>query len=89
MKALCLWTDNQANAETLENDLKELLENVNWNYVTLPCFLDLIKNFSIIRRHPSFIKIVTKEFNMRAKFNPETTALDAPRFSYKYNKTQQ
>jgi hypothetical protein len=25
---------------------------------------------------------------MRSKFNPETSNLDAPRFSYKYNKAQ-
>lgn len=87
IKGLCMWTEGQENTETLESDLRELLENVNWNYVTLPCFLDLTRNFPAIRRHPSFQKLMLKEFNMRFKFNPETTNLDPPRFSYKHNKS--
>jgi len=31
---------------------------------------------------------VHKEFNLRLKFNAETTNLDPPRNCYKYNKTQ-
>lgn len=86
VKALCMWTEGQELREGLEQDLSELLENVNWNYVSLPCMLDLIRNFPFIRRNLTFHKIITKEFALRNKFNPETTNLDAPRFSYKYNK---
>ena len=56
--------------------------------MSLQCFLDLFRNFPLIRRHPSFKKQVTKEFKSREKFNSETSKVDAPRFCYKYNKTQ-
>jgi hypothetical protein len=54
VKALCMWTEGKEDKTLLESDLRELLENVNWNFVTLPCFLDLIKSFPVVRRHPSF-----------------------------------
>lgn len=54
VKAVCLWAEGQDLRESLDQDLVEILENVNWNYVTLPCFLDLMRNFPIIRRNSSF-----------------------------------
>jgi hypothetical protein len=51
IKSLCMWADGKDDKGELENDLKELLENVNWNYVTIPCLLDIMKNFPFIRRH--------------------------------------
>jgi hypothetical protein len=86
VKSLCMWADGQENWTHLDLDLMELLENVNWNYVSLPCILDLMRNFPYIRRNPTFRKTINKEFAMRNKFNPETTQLDGPRFSYKYNR---
>jgi hypothetical protein len=83
-----MWAEGQELRQNLDKDLSELLENVNWNYVALPCLLDLIRNFACIRRNPTFHRILNKEFSLRNKFNPETSNLDAPRFSYKYNKTQ-
>ena len=56
VKALCLWSINQEQTEYLENDLKELIPNVNWNYVSLPCILDMIKSFPVMRRHHAFKK---------------------------------
>lgn len=88
VKSLCMWAEGQENRAHLDLDLMELLENVNWNYVTLQCLLDLIRNFPYIRRNPTFKKTIMKEFAMRNKFNPETSQLDGPRFSYKYNKLQ-
>jgi len=70
----------------MDSDLIELLENVNWNFVSLQCILDLIRNFPYIRRNPTFHKMVNKEFAFRNKFNAETSILDPLRFSYKYNK---
>lgn len=88
IKAICLWLEGQEPREELESELQELLENVYWNHVTTACFLDLIRNFAVIRRHPTFQKIIHKEFNLRLKFNPENCGqLDAPRFCYKYNRT--
>jgi hypothetical protein len=83
-----MWAEGQELRPNLDTDLSELLENVNWNFVTLSCLLDLIRNFPYVRRNMTFHKMLNKEFTMRNKFNPETTNLDAPRFSYKYNKTQ-
>jgi hypothetical protein len=88
MKALCLWLEGQEPHERLEADLTELLENVHWNYVSTACFLDIMRNFAAIRRHPRFRKAVLSEFNLRLKFTPDTTVkLDGPRFCYKYNRT--
>ena len=87
IKAICMWAEGQDLRPNLDTDLSELLDNVNWNYVTLSCLLDLIRNFPYVRRNMTFHRIINKEFAMRNKFNPETTNLDAPRFSYKYNKT--
>ena len=68
--------------------MAELLENVNWNFVTLPCVLDMIRNFPYLRRNARFQQLVTKEFAFRNKFNPEQSTMDAPRFCYKYNKAK-
>jgi hypothetical protein len=86
VKALCMWAEGQESRTALDLDLTELLENVNWNYVSLPCILDMIRNFPSIRRNPTFHKTISKEFAFRHKFNPETSNLEAARPSYKYNK---
>jgi hypothetical protein len=36
----------------LELDIKELMENVNWNYVPVECILDLLRNFPVLRSNP-------------------------------------
>ena len=88
IKAVCMWAEGQDLRPNLDTDLSELLENVNWNFVTLSCLLDLIRNFPYVRRNMTFHKIINKEFTLRNKFNAETSNLDAPRHCYKYNKTQ-
>ena len=40
-----MWSEGQEARAKLETDLGELLENVNWNYVSLQCILDIIRNF--------------------------------------------
>jgi len=35
VKSLCMWAEGQENRAHLDLDLMELLENVNWNYVSL------------------------------------------------------
>ena len=45
LKAVCMWSEGQEARAKLETDLGELLENVNWNYVSLQCILDIIRNF--------------------------------------------
>jgi len=88
VKAVCLWLEGQDPREGLDKDLGEVLQNVNWNYVSTPCFLDLIRNFHGIRRNRAFRDAVGKEFKQRLKFDPEKADLKVPRFSYKYNRTQ-
>jgi hypothetical protein len=44
-KAICMWIEGQELRPFLDADLAELLENINWNYVSLQCILDLIRNF--------------------------------------------
>lgn len=88
MKAICMWIEGQEPHAGLDEDLGELLENVNWTYVSLQCLLDMIRNFPQIRRNSRFQALVTKEFAFRNKFNPETSNMDAPRFCYKYSKVQ-
>ena len=83
-----MWLEGQEPKDTLEKDLGEILQNINWNYVSTHCFLDLMRNFPSIRRHKSFKDIVTKEFKQRLKFDPEKADLKVPRFSYKYSRTQ-
>jgi hypothetical protein len=86
MKAICMWIEGQEPHAGLDEDLGELLDNVNWTYVSLQCLLDMIRNFPQIRRNSRFQTLVTKEFAFRNKFNPETSNMDAPRFCYKYSK---
>ncbi len=45
VKALCMWCEGQDVRANLDQDLIELIENVNWNFVSLQCILDLIRNF--------------------------------------------
>ena len=35
-------------------DLNEVLNNVNWDYVSLPCFLDLLRNEPMFRKCQAF-----------------------------------
>lgn len=35
-------------------DLNEVLINVNWDYVSLPCFLDLLRNEPMFRKCQAF-----------------------------------
>ena len=84
VKAICGWVGDGTNGKATE--LEDLLSNVNWTYVSIPCFLDLIRSYPVIRRHPSFRSVVLKEFQFRLKFSPDTSSLDPPRFSYKYSK---
>ena len=35
VKALCMWVEGQEVGKGVDSDLMELLENVNWNYVSL------------------------------------------------------
>lgn len=73
-------------------DLNEILLNVNWDYVTLPCLLDVLRTEPLFRKCDSFRVAVKAQFNIRIN-NASQDAIDAahtsfnnePRFCYKYN----
>ena len=41
-----LFAENQI---SLQAELSEILANVNWDFVSLPCILDVIRNEPLIR----------------------------------------
>ena len=43
---------------TLQQDLDEILSNVNWDFVSLPCLLDVIRNDPTIRQNKTFRKVM-------------------------------
>jgi hypothetical protein len=65
VKGICMWAEGQEVRHALDKDISELIENVNWNYVSLPCLLDLIRNFPQVRRNSTFHRIINKEFALR------------------------
>jgi len=81
VRAICTWA-GQGGADP--DSLKEVLENVNWNYVSVAAILDLLRNHPTIRRVPSFQNLIRKEMAMRLKFNPEQSKVDPPRYAYKF-----
>lgn len=58
VKSICMWNEGQDNRFNLDVELSELLENINWNYVSLQCILDLVRNFPYMRRNPTFQKLI-------------------------------
>jgi len=82
-------------ARDLAAELNEILMNVNWDFVSLPCLLDLLRTEPMFRKCDSFRKAVKAQFKVRAdcknmeaieaahnQFNAE------PRFCYKNNTSQ-
>ena len=57
--------DKSATQTNLQSDLSEILQNVNWDFVSLPCILDAIRNESILRTNSVFRKAVKTQFKER------------------------
>lgn len=60
---LCLSSEREMNphdqrasqtVNDLISDLNEILANVNWDYTSLPCILDTLRNEPLIRKCPAF-----------------------------------
>ena len=72
-----------------------MLANVNWDYVSLPCIIDLLRTEPIMRKCEAFQQAVKTQFAVRMNRESQD-AIDAahnhfncePRFSYKYNTSQ-
>lgn len=63
------------------SDTKELLESINWAYLSFASILDITNNFPEIRNDPAFHKILKEEINRRLEGRePDNQA----RRSYKY-----
>ena len=41
--------NNESNVRTLQEDLGEILHGVNWDYVSLPCIVDIIRSVPLLR----------------------------------------
>ena len=51
--------------EDLIADLNEILTNINWDYVSLPCILDVLRSEPLFRKCEAFRKALKSQFNIR------------------------
>lgn len=64
--AFFLWAQNPVNNQ---ESISSLVSDINWNFVSLPCLLNLIKNSQQIRSNNDFQTLIQKELMMRLKFS--------------------
>ena len=79
----------------LINDLNEILSNVNWDFVSLPCLLDILRTEPLFRKCDAFRSALKAQFNIRlnsksisAREAAKSPFNNEPRFSYKHNMSQ-
>lgn len=65
--SLCIWLRKN---EMFAGNIKELLDNVNWSYVSLSILLETARNFSPLRTNEYFRKIFQDEINKRKDNSP-------------------
>ena len=78
--------------QDIVSDLNEILSCVNWDYVTLPCLLDLVRTEPLFRKCDALYTAIKAQFNVRMD-NDSIEAIEAahnqfncePRFCYKFN----
>lgn len=62
-------------------DIKDLIENILWEYISIDNLLDVVDHFPMLRKNKAFQKLFKNEmqrrFDSREPFNP-------PRKCYKY-----
>ena len=84
-------------SSSLQTDLAEILPNVNWDFVSLPCILDIIRTIPIVSKNPVFKKAIKAQFEARRERSSQeaieqmaSTGLNVceARYYYKYNKSQ-
>lgn len=51
--------------DDLITDLNEILTNINWDYVSLPCILDVLRSEPLFRKCEAFRKALKSQFNIR------------------------
>ncbi len=81
----------------LASDIKELLENINWDYLSVHSLVDVVENFPVIRENKVFKKIFAQEMNKRLQSRKahHVTSLcvetieTPPRRSYKYRTNEE
>ena len=84
-----------AEQNSLQGDLDEILMNVNWDFVSLPCLLDMVRNEPSIRQNKVFRQAMQAQLAVRNdRSSAEAIKLASssfnsmPRFAYKHNKSQ-
>ena len=85
--ALCIWLSAERDkSEYTGDEMKELLENINWEYVSMYSLVDLTNNFPLLKTNKVFKKILSNEINRRLE-GRENQLL--PRRSYKYQTSEE
>ena len=54
-----------AEMQDLISDLNEILQCVNWDYVTLPCLLDLVRSEPLFRKCEALNSAIKAQFKVR------------------------
>lgn len=52
-------------SKNLVKDLNEILQNVNWDYVSLPCLLDVLRSEPLMRKCDAFKAAIKAQFEVR------------------------
>lgn len=52
-------------SKNLIKDLNEILQNVNWDYVSLPCILDVLRSEPLMRKCEAFQAAIKAQFEVR------------------------
>ncbi len=56
----------QANP-TLAQNVQDLLDNVNWSFVSLPSLIDAVARFPVLRGSPTFRQLFADEMMRRSE----------------------
>lgn len=52
----------ESQLRNFREDLNEVLQNVNWDFVSLPCLLDVLRSDPVLRQATAFQKAVRAQF---------------------------
>ena len=72
----------------MTNDIKELLENINWQYLSIHSLLDVTNKFPLLRESKGFKKIFSAEITRRLENSKKTELIYGYRRSRESAKTE-
>ena len=64
--------------------IEELLENVNWPYVSMRAMLEVLRKYPILRKNTVLKRMLNEEMLTRVK-GDDRLDLTPPRYHYKHN----